>query len=704
MANQAIMNDDWVYCYFFQGYIISLYLFNVYLTKKHWWEVHLHYTLRTMDGHIDETSHIIFLGNFENNKRYKEKIIQEIIAVICAMLNSNGGKVVLYIDTDSNIPIEGFPFSQMLSMIRILEQSMISIIGARLTISKMNFKEDKESIVISVKKADSLITTSYNLYLPSQTQVIQVSPLESLEKVKDDIINRNVLERVEPGSHCQIFRKVLKCNFLENKTVAFKHVKAGPSKRTTLADRMVGKGNKFGCYVSAFANYKGGHIYYGITDDGIVEGESIPNGNKSEIIKKVEKAINKMIWPEKIGQPKRGVHWEIFFEPVLDENSNVIPSTFVIVIYIAPCPGGVFTEEPECYEMVEGIIEKMSFTTWKKRILHPGWLRSREDPPRSVPRISWSSAEARKIFTVAGEKLRQLINNGDWDAFLKECQILQRKSQSCVMKLLVLSKQVTACYRRGSFAEARTFLEQYNTILPQAEDRLFFEVMGLYLQVALKRASGDFQELLELLTEALSKAELIEPGLVTAVVYVFAGTVTDLINSKDPTNKVISPDVLSIRALEHLRCVPDHSKVVEDKEQKVHVTLATFYLGCNISGRRIKGNVSISDIDKAKNSIMAVHRSTYEGLPLSRYHEVQLNLVLSIYNYRRSRVSTDQRTRFLRSAFDYAKKAECLARDNRFTEMVEWSKANEALCTEELVRSQLFSARKSIQPENSFHE
>ncbi|CAB4041688.1 schlafen family member 13-like [Paramuricea clavata] len=451
---------------------------------------------------------------------------------------------------------------------------------------------------------------------------------------------------------------------------------------------MTGKGNKFSCYVSAFPNYNGGHIYYGIRDAGIVEGELISNEEDiGEITKKVEKAINKMIWPEQVGQPKRGVHWEIFFQPVVDENSKPIPSTFVVVIYIAPCLGGVFTEEPECYEMVEGKVKKMSFATWKRRVLHTGWLRSGEEIPSSVQRITWSSREARKTFTVKGEKLRKLINKGDWDAFSRECQILQRKCQACEMKLLVLSKQVTACYRRGSFNEARILLEEYKTILSQAQDHLIFEVIRLYLQAALKRASGDFQELARLLTEALSKAELIEPGLVTATVYVFAATVTDLINSKDPSNKLDSPDVLSIRALEHLQRVPDSSDVIEDMKQKVHVILATFHLGSNISGQHIKGSIDNLCLDKAKTSIAAVYKSVIDGNSLSAYRDVQVNLVQSVCNYRHSQVSSpDQRTRLLRSAFDCAKKAKCLAKQYNFTEMLQWCKTNQALCTEELVR------------------
>jgi hypothetical protein len=421
-----------------------------------------------MDGRVDETLHDISLCRFENtsaNKKYKEQKLNEIIIAICAMLNSDGGNVVLHNECDC----EKCKSSQMSLVVRMLEQSMISIIGLYQTVSNINFKEDKESIVIFIKKADSLITTNYNLYLPSQSQVVQVFPWESLEKVKHDIINRKVVqEPVHLGSHWTKFVKDTNSGLQETKTVQFKSIKAGPSKRTRLADRMTGKGNKFSCYVSAFPNYSGGHIYYGIRDAGIVEGEFIANEEDiNKIINKVRNVINKMIWPEQIGQPKRGEHWEIFFEPVKDENSKPIPSTFVVVIYIAPCLGGVFTAEPECYKMVEGKVKKMSFATWKRRILHPGWLRSGEEIPSSVQRITWSSPEARKTFTVKGEKLRKLINKGDWGAFSKECQNLQKESQLRVMKLLVLSKQITACYRRGIYNEARILLEEYyKTISP----------------------------------------------------------------------------------------------------------------------------------------------------------------------------------------------------------------------------------------------
>ena len=644
-----------------------------------------------MDPIIDEIRLSIALDKFEKEKKYKEQIIQQIITAICAMLNSNGGKVVIDIETDSNETLVGAsPFSQISSVIRKVEQSMISIIGIQQTTSNINFMEDNKSMLILVKKADSLITTNYNLYLPSQSQIVLVSPLEPLEKVKNDIINRKViLEPVQLGSHDKKFRKDSTCGIHESKTVQFKHLEAQTKKRTTLAHRISGKGNKCTRYASGFGNYIGGHVYFGINDKRVVVGEVIQNGeDKREITKKVEKVIKKMIWPEHIGQPKRGEHWDIFFEPVVDEDNKPIPSTFVIVIYIAACLGGVFTEEPEYYEMVEGKVAKMPFNTWKQRMLLSGWSYCGKEVPRSIPRITWSSAEARKSFTVGGEKLRKLISNGDWCAILNECEVLRKKPELCERLLLILSKQITASNRRGQFKKAHDLLEEYGRILPEAKDRSIFEVLKLYLEAALKRATGDLSTLKELLSAALSMAELIEPGLVQAIVYIFAATVTDLIYSEE-LGKIFSPDFLSRRALEHLRYVPDSCEVRSDMEQKAYMILASFHLGCNINGQRVKDSIDFADLEKAKASVAAISHRTDEARPRTKYYDVQFNLVLSIYKFRKSQFSPDERVRLLRNAYHHAEKAGRIANDCQFTEMVEWSKAGKAFCTVQLLRAKL---------------
>ena len=612
----------------------------------------------------------------------KDRIIQQIVFAIHALLNTKGGGILELLFSNQRSEAEN-------KFIHIIEQKLLGSIATQKLTSHITFGPYRDGkIYCTVKESDTLITANYNLYVPSNTQANKIPSTEEIDAI---LKRQHVPQPVPIRSHQKEFIIDIQCGFTENKNTEFKYLTASPSTRITLADRMTGKANKFSCYVSAFANYSGGHIYYGITDEGIVKGEFIPNEkDKGEIIKKVEKVIKKIIWPEQIRQPKQGKQWEIFFEPVKDPNSKPVPSTFVIVIYIAPCLGGVFTEEPECYEIVEGVVQKMSFDTWKKRTLEP--VCGKEEIPCSVARVTWHSAATQKTFTDVSEKLRELINDGKWDDMSRLSASLEEQSPSCEMKLVVLSNQATASYRRGHFNDARLRLKEYMAILPEVKDNLIFEVMGLYIDAALKWARGDLHDLKSAVSEALAKAELIEPGLVTATVYSFAASVSDLISLQYPTNNKISNNekILSIRALEHKEYVKDCDSFCTDVEQKVHITLASVDLRCNLSGQSLKDNITASDLKNARCRLKYVRESMiHENPPVSRYYTVQSKLLESIYRYRRSQVCPDKRVNYLRKAFKYANEAECAARDCQFLEMVEWSKTNKALFTEELVRAKL---------------
>ena len=635
-----------------------------------------------MDGHSDETRHVIVLGKFEKNKRYKDKKIQEIIAAICAMLNSNGGTAVIDIETDSNeTPVGGSPSSQMSLVIRIVEQSMISIIGIQQTTSNINFRKNGESIVILVQRTDSIITTNYNLYLPSESQVVQVFPWEPLEKVKDEIINRNaILEPVQLGSHNRIFRKDTICGIHESKTVQFKHLEAHATQRTTLADRMIGKGNKFTCYVSAFANYEGGHEYFGISDEGTVVGEVIQNEeDKREITKKIEKAIKKMIWPEHIGEPKRGKHWDIFFVPMLDEDNKPIPSTFVIVIYIAACLGGVFNEEPECFEMVDGKIRKMSFITWKKKISpRLTELHYVDHISSRFKRVTWSSTGIRNVVVFADNLLVQCVNNGKSIAPVSTNLEETFPNHKIELKLLVLSKRVMTSYRSNCFNMAKDLLEEYSDLLTETTEFEFFDAIRVYLHAALYRAKGDVTALRNILPGALAKAERIEPGIISAAIYLLVAMVKTLSETKD---------IFSIRALEHLKDVTDSPAVKTDMERKCHIASALYYLGCDISGKLTRKHIYSESLEKANSSIRAVQQSIDEKNPMNSYRAIQFNIVNSVLHYRYSQVQLNEKVLLLQKAFDFSKSAESIATKFKFEEMLGWARACMALCTEGLVRT-----------------
>ena len=627
-------------------------------------------TTRT-GAYVDQTAHQLLLSKFNDKKqRYKEEILKELICSISAMLNSNGGKVVVYIDATNN----DISVSQMSSeVVRAIEQQLTAIIGTIGIASNIHFKKDEETVTIFVEKASSLITVDYHLYLPSETQVQQILPWEPQAEIKEKILKRNALhEPVLLGSHTKTFLNSKQSGLSETKTVQLKNLKAAPSKSTTLADRMIG--NKFDCYVSAFANYKGGHIYYGVRDDGIVAGEFIPKeDDKKNIVAEIEKAIKKMIWPE---PPKREENWEIFFEPVLDENSAPIPSTFVIVIYIAPSPGGVFTKEPECYEMVEGKVVKMSFTTWKERILQPVELFSQSITCSNVKRTTWSSLKKKRIFNKADKQLLPAVHKGKC---IKEIsnKLVKQHPDVIELRLLIYAKKVLASCRKCSFVAARKVLDEYRASLEKATEFWMFNAINIYLEGAICSAEGNVKAVNNILPQVLGQAESITKGRISAALYLLAAW-----NCNDDDSTFL----FASRALDDLQHVKDLPKIRADMEQKAHILLAMIHLGCNRFGVPTMKDVESKCLEKANSSIMAVRQSIDNGNPMFPYRKAQFEIVISVLHYRKSQVQPDKK-RFLEAAFETAKNAETLANASNFEDNKDWSRGCMAVFTEELLRT-----------------
>ena len=114
-------------------------------------------------------------------------------------------------------------------------------------------------------------------------------------------------------------------------------------------------------YVSAFANYQGGELYYGVSPDGTVCGDKLWKNQMKKICKNVEKKIASMMWPRHV----KNIHkfWNITFLHVEDQNDSE-PNPYVIKISVKPCHGGVFIRVPESYYVVENKVENLSFFQW----------------------------------------------------------------------------------------------------------------------------------------------------------------------------------------------------------------------------------------------------------------------------------------------------------------------------------------------------
>ena len=309
------------------------------------------------------------------DRHYQRTKCAEITKAVDGLYNSGGGTITLRYN---RLP----PRKHVENCIKMLEQKILEFLGTVTLTYDVRFSKippsspqahgEMKIIVTTSTKTEHMTPLSYNLFLPSNQLVMEVSPSESVEKLRALLMDniRPAVKPVESGSRHIDFVKGEFVSFSESKSTQFKMMKDEPAKKTTFADRLVGKGNKFACYVSAFANYAGGHMYIGINDDGKVEGESLNENEKQKVKKEIRKAINKMEWPKKSEPTDTNVdqRWDVYFETVRDGKNNVIPSLYVVVVFVAQCRGGVFTEGPECYEIVDNTVRNVDFASWKKSI------------------------------------------------------------------------------------------------------------------------------------------------------------------------------------------------------------------------------------------------------------------------------------------------------------------------------------------------
>ena len=291
----------------------------------------------------------------KTEKVYERRQSTQIISIICALFNSNGGKL--------NIDFEGVisPHDTD-NIVRQIEQRLmditeLSVFATKVRMLKINAKQ----LVFSIDSLQALCTVNYNLYFPTEMQIHPFSPQEPPESIKAflnrEIDNHNQFENYEDF----IIHRQLP--FQESNSIQFRHFKSESLKQKSVADQITNKSNKLESYISAFANKNGGCMFYGITYDGVVRGQVIESQDK--IARKVTKAIHKMIWSR--GELERGRHWDIQFAPVKDESQNEIPFLFVVFISVVPLRGGLFTSEPESYHVVQSEVERMPYTEWRRR-------------------------------------------------------------------------------------------------------------------------------------------------------------------------------------------------------------------------------------------------------------------------------------------------------------------------------------------------
>ena len=335
----------------------------------------------------------------------------EVLKTVCALLNSiDGGKVILTTSKDQDkIDVD--------KKVRPFEQKLKGVIGAEFV------KQYLKILVVSDRRVDLdvlpglpiLCTLCTNLPLPTNTETPLLPPIEQ-DALRKILFERRVVEISEHKIPDQLVHEE-KFNLFPSKTVQFKKPRSKTDEH--FASHAIKK--EFTQSVARFANGSGGMVCYGINEDRTVVGELLSDveEDRKEIVKKLEEAVRKMIWPIKSGEVKRGKQWDIKFVPVKNCKEN--EKRFVVVVSVFPCTGGVFIKKPESYYIENNEVKEMPFETWMEKT----W---RFEP--------WKTIEGK--FRTNFEK-----------------------SQDFNMKLICLLHRVVVDYHLGESKAAQSCLEQF---------------------------------------------------------------------------------------------------------------------------------------------------------------------------------------------------------------------------------------------------
>ena len=656
-----------------------------------------------MEGNVFEVPFSI--ENMKScGKAYRERQLTTIVAIICALLNSDGGKLNVKFEDDLILRNETDGISRM------IEQRLVDIIGSCLFYVKVKvLKKNTKQLVFTVDSSQSLCTVDYNLYLPTRSQVIPISPWEHPERVKA-ILNREVRmqQQFENYEDFVLNRQV---SFEESHSIQFKNLKSEKSKCVSLADRMTNKSNKLERYISAFGNNNGGRIFYGISDDGVVQGENIGKKDREEIIRKVTKTINQLIWPG--GKLKRNRHWDIQFAPVKDKNQNeLIPSLFVIIISVEPLRGGLFTQEPKSYHVVHSRLVRMTFTEWRRRFFADEQSSAVIDVVPSVfGQTKWNSEETQRNCHYVLQSLVKYQNDGDHYEFEKFAAFAQRRFQVTEVQLVILGERSAHAYKSGHFEKADSLIAKYESSLSKADtkDCSVFRLRAAYAKSAISRAKGDCRKSYAIAREGLQLAEMVPAGIITAWFYIHVAIVEKLLSQE--TKEEAERVSLVRSALDHYIKALQHSKAssveqeffitVADTQQRICIFRAVTLLGDFATGANFR-KATPSDIKAAETDLSVCDRLILQGFKETKYRKIYHLFSLSDLllcrwwqqqQTKEERSSEDYKTAsyLLKQVFDYATEAKELSTKFHFPQLTNYARYRLAVIIEIMLKVKVSS-------------
>ena len=639
-------------------------------------------------------------------KKSKIKNIDVVIRNICALLNEKGGTLRIILNKTSQ---ENISRKLVTDFIRTTEQRMSEITDY----SNVGAMETKicypHYIAFAIKPSPSLCTMNYNLCIPTETQLISLPATTPVSNVKEIMARKYLPENyVKNGIHCRdfVWKNRVIFELRESKEVQFKIFKAESSKCVSLADRIVSRSNKLVHQVSAFANHKGGHLYIGIDSSTyLVEGILVSETEKYKIRAKVGKTLSKMIWPEHIGIPQRGQQWDIYFEQVNDSKGQPIPHTHVIVIHVAPCPGGVFLDQPESYHAVDGKIQRMSLDVWRDKILSSRYTDVHQIiRPEKIIGITDSKSERNHF--ILFEYLERLRKEGDWKKFeaisSKELKLDAKTDAAVVAYHVTLAAKMKKEYSKA-YKNLTIFLESKKYTANPSN----FDVHEIHLNVIFLRSKGLNDASYNLAKDGLEKVDLLEDTWMKARFYMLFASLaairaTEVTNSRERHKE--EAEEHNQKALRILEKLSGNATAVADLQRTTYINMALLSLGSSIKGLNDDGALCQSQIETAQGYLTFADRLFLGARQTTEYNMCKILFARSDLQYRLSQIYPRYSLVHLKTAFAIAEEARNLTKKNKFLELFEYGLARLAFLTEKVIYQRLHTRKTDSKQEYIYFE
>ena len=625
--------------------------------------------------------------------RKDENKKDEIKKSVCALFNSGGGKLVVKItDATNDRKIDAAVIDRIIRPIEQYFKNIITISEVHKNINRSESEHD--CITLHISGLSGLCTLSTHMFLPTESE-ISLIPGKELDTIRAILRGGRIVEISEQKPYEQ-FLLGNECGMCESKTVQFKQLKTEETSSTDLVDRIMN--NRFTDIISAFANASGGCIFYGIDDRGMVVGETLPNPSElKNITTKLETAVQKMVWPERSGKIERRNQWNVNFVPVKNSKNEEITLTFIIVVSVQPCAGGVFTKKPESYYVENNQVQRMPFDIWKVNVFNRVAM-----PMLELQRQSWSTpkeAENYMRLTVRLENYRQLAK---WETIEKQYETFKKENFSVNTELVFIFQLIAVKYRQG-YDVAEELLKKFREEIIKAEDKSIFEVEERYVTSAIERSQGKYKEAWDTIADGLHFIDKAPVGLITANFFAqaasvlsyavddesFIGVSKENMDFKKKVDRYVKcGEKFCHWALQHLVYIEDKYEIArEELKQRVYITLAALHLKLVDPGHML---ASISAIENAAEMISEAEKSLIKlkGTARLKYNYCRLLIAKSDLHFKKCKLekTVDIRLEFLKESLHYIQEVEDIATKHRFEEIKKLCKSQKEKIDEELTK------------------